>query len=135
MAHRSLPGWPLRPLLLALFVLLATAPLAPAQARRAEENVTWAWAQVLRASPVYRMVQVPTTEQRCTAAPPAANGSAGRETCRTVPVVYQERRLVGYDVEYAWKGEKYMSRLAADPGARLRIRIAVVPDDPAMEQH
>jgi uncharacterized protein YcfJ len=48
--------------------------------------------------------------------------------------VYQERRLVGYDVEYTYKGEKYMSRLAADPGARLRIRIAVVPDDPAMEQ-
>ena len=117
MAHRSLPGWPLRPLLLVLLVLLATAPLAPAQARRAEENVTWAWAQVLRASPVYRMVQVPTSEERCTAATPTANGA--RETCRTVPVLYQERRLVGYDVEYAYKGEKYMSRLAA-PGAISR---------------
>ena len=124
----------LRHLLLVLLLLLSTVPLAPAWALGAEENVTWAWAQVLRASPVYRMVQVPTTEQRCTAAPPAANGSAGRETCRTVPIVYQERRLVGYDVEYAYKGEKYMSRLAADPGARLRIRIAVVPDDPAMEK-
>jgi hypothetical protein len=51
------------------------------------------------------------------AAPPAAGGGA-RENCRTVPVVYQERRLVGYDVEYVYKGEKYMSRLAADPGAR-----------------
>jgi hypothetical protein len=124
----------LRHLLLVLLLLLSTAPLAPAWALRAEENVTWAWAQVLRASPVYRMVQVPTSEERCTAATPTANGSSGRETCRTVPVVYQERRLVGYDVEYAYKGEKYMSRLAADPGARLRIRIAVVPDDPAMEQ-
>jgi hypothetical protein len=123
----------LRPFLLAPLMLFALAP--PVQAWRAEENVTWAWAQVLRSSPVYRMVQVPTSEQRCS--PPAAataNGQPARENCRTVPVVYQERRLVGYDVEYAWKGEKYMSRLAADPGARLRIRISVVPDDPAMER-
>jgi uncharacterized protein YcfJ len=122
----------LRPLFIALLLVLATAP--PALALRAEENVTWAWAQVLRASPVYRMVQVPTTEQRCEASTPAASGHGAHENCRTVPVVYQERRLVGYDVEYLYKGEKYMSRLAADPGARLRIRIAVVPDDPAMEQ-
>ena len=124
----------LRPLLLALLIVLATAPLAPAQAMLAEENVTWAWAQVLRASPVYRMVQVPTSEQRCTPADPTASGHGAQENCRTVPVLYQERRLVGYDVEYLYKGEKYMSRLAADPGARLRIRIAVVPDDPAMER-
>ena len=122
----------LRPLFLALLVLIAAAP--PALAQRAEENVTWAWATVLRASPVYRMVQVPTTEERCTAAAPTASDRGARENCRTVPIVYQERRLVGYDVEYVYKGEKYMSRLAADPGSRLRIRIAVVPDDPAMEQ-
>jgi hypothetical protein len=120
------------PLHLVLLSLIAAAPPAPAQ--RAEQNVTWAWAQVLRASPVYRMVQVPTSEQRCTPAAPAVNGEGANENCHTVPVVYKERRLVGYDVEYAYKGEKYMSRLAADPGARLRIRIAVVPDDPAMEQ-
>jgi hypothetical protein len=119
----------LRPYLLAPLLLFAIAPSA--KAWLAEENVTWAWAQVLRSSPVYRMVQVPTTEERC-AAPPAA-GQAARK-CRTVEVVYTERRLVGYDVEYAWKGEKYMSRLAADPGTRLRIRISVVPDDPAMER-
>ena len=118
----------LRPFLLAPLLLLALA--STAQAWRSGENTIWAWAQVLRASPVYRMVQVPTSEQRCSA--PAQAG--GREDCRTVPVVYQERRLVGYDVEYLYKGEKYMSRLAADPGARLRIRVTVVPDDPAMEQ-
>jgi uncharacterized protein YcfJ len=123
----------LRRLLLAPLLMLAFAP--PALARLAEENVTWAWAQVLRASPVYRLVQVPTSEQRCD--PPVAGAAAvppSHEHCRTVPTVYSERRLVGYDVEYVYKGEKYMSRLAADPGARLRIRIAVVPDDPAMEQ-
>jgi uncharacterized protein YcfJ len=121
----------LRPLLPVLLLACALAP--DAQARLAEENVTWAWAQVLRASPVYRVVQVPTTEQRCDAPAATAGAPTAREHCRTVPVVYSERRLVGYDVEYAYKGEKYMSRLAVDPGARLRIRIAVVPDDPAME--
>ena len=131
MAHRSPPGWPLRPLLLVLLLLLATAP--PALALRAEENVTWAWAQVLRASPVYRMVQVPTTEQRCSQPTAAANGHPAHGNCRTVPVMYEERRLVGYDVEYTWKGEKYMSRLATDPGSRLRIRIGVAPDDPAVD--
>ena len=120
------------PIVLAL--LLAAAPLA-AQERRVDENVTWAYARVLRASPVYRMVQVPTTEQRCNSATPpsSARGSRNAGGCRTVPVVYQERRLVGYDVEYLYKGETYMSRLAADPGARLRIRVSVLPDDPAVD--
>lgn len=122
----------LRPFFLAL--VLVSAAMTPAQPQAAEENVTWAWAQVLRSSPVYRMVQVPTTEQRCTQPTSGAGSSPARENCRTVPVVYQERRLVGYDVEYLYKGEKYMSRLAADPGARVRIRISVVPDDPAMER-
>ena len=111
--------------LLALAVFLSSIVPLPAQDPRVDENVTWAYAQVLRASPVYRMVQVPTTEQRCN----SAGGS-----CRTVPVVYQERRLVGYDVEYIYQGAKYMSRLAADPGSRLRIRVSVMPDDPAVDR-
>jgi uncharacterized protein YcfJ len=123
-------------LALAMFLLLVSP--SSAQDQRAGDNVTWAYAQVLRASPVYRMVQVPTSEQRCNSArmgpPPAIRGGA-RESggCRTVQVVYQERRLVGYDVEYSYKGETYMSRLAADPGSRLRIRVAVTPDDPAVD--
>jgi uncharacterized protein YcfJ len=123
---------PTRSLVFAL--LLALAPLAVAQDGDAE-NVTWAYAQVLRASPVYRMVRVPTTEQRCDSATPPANARAKKNGsgCRTVPVVYEERRLVGYDVEYIYKGQTYMSRLAADPGARLRIRVSVMPDDPAVD--
>ena len=122
--------------MLAMLLLLAAAPLV-AQDRRAGENVTWAYAQVLRASPVYRMVQVPTTEQRCNSAAPSAGARNARNggNCRTVPVVYQERRLVGYDVEYSYNGQTYMSRLAADPGARLRIKITVSPDDPAVDHH
>ena len=122
----------MRPIPVALLPILAA--MLSTSAWAAEENVTWAWAQVLRSSPVYRMVQVPTSEQRCDRPAPAASGKPAGENCRTVQVTYQERRLVGYDVEYTWKGEKYMSRLAADPGSRLRIRIAVIPDDPAVEQ-
>lgn len=63
----------------------------------APENVTFAYAQVLRATPVYRVE--PTG-----------------------------RRLLGYDVEYQYKGDTYMSRLDRDPGSRLRIRVAITPE-------
>lgn len=57
------------------------------------------------------------------------NGSATGQRCRTVEVEREERQVAGYDVEYMFKGEKYMSRLAYDPGNRLRVRVAVTPDD------
>jgi uncharacterized protein YcfJ len=38
-----------------------------------------------------------------------------------------ERRIVGYDVEYRYKGEIYMARLPFDPGDRMRVQITVVP--------
>src|SRR5690349_1739344 len=43
--------------------------------------------------------------------------------------VQEERRIVGYDVEYTYKGENYMSRLPYDPGNSLRVRVSVTPDD------
>lgn len=43
--------------------------------------------------------------------------------------VQEERRVVGYDVEYTYKGENYMSRLPYDPGDRLRVRVSVTPDE------
>jgi uncharacterized protein YcfJ len=52
--------------------------------------------------------------------------------CRPADAERVERRLVGYDVEYQYKGETYMSRLPSDPGNRLRVRVTVVPDDPAV---
>jgi uncharacterized protein YcfJ len=54
---------------------------------------------------------------------------AEAQGCRIVEVEREEQRVVGYDVEYMYKGEKYMSRLPYDPGNRLRIRVSVVPDD------
>jgi uncharacterized protein YcfJ len=43
--------------------------------------------------------------------------------------VQEERRIAGYDVEYTYKGESYRSRLAYDPGNRLRVRVSVTPDE------
>jgi uncharacterized protein YcfJ len=55
-----------------------------------------------------------------------APASAGRN-CRMVQVDREFRRPIAYDVDYVWKGTKYRSRLAEDPGNRLRIRVAVTP--------
>ena len=165
-------------------ITLVLASLAPgvalAQSRSADENVTYGYAQVLHATPVYTNVRVRVPEQRCegsssrdggdgvggtvagaviggalgnqvgkgdgrkvsTLAGAVIGGAIGRRVdrnqgvtgpgrCRMVDVEREERRITAYDVEYQYKGEKYMSRLAADPGNRLRIRVAITPDEPA----
>ena len=43
--------------------------------------------------------------------------------------VYEHRRIEGYNVEYRYHGDVYVSRLNYDPGDRLRIRIAISPAD------
>jgi uncharacterized protein YcfJ len=50
-------------------------------------------------------------------------------TCRDVSTVSEQRRVVGYDVEYRYRGEVYVSRLNYDPGERLRVRVNVAPAD------
>lgn len=52
---------------------------------------------------------------------------AVKVNCRVVPVEREFQRPIAYDVDYIYKGVKYRSRLAEDPGNRLRIRISVVP--------
>lgn len=47
--------------------------------------------------------------------------------CHTVDSYVIEQQVVGYDVEYRYRGEVFMSRLDHDPGDRLRIRVAVSP--------
>jgi uncharacterized protein YcfJ len=47
--------------------------------------------------------------------------------CRQVDAVSEQRRIIGYDVEYRYRGEVYISRLSYDPGERLRVRIRVEP--------
>ena len=50
-----------------------------------------------------------------------------RQECRIVDVEREQREIAGYDVEYRYRGEMFMSRLSYDPGQRLRIRVAVTP--------
>ncbi|HET8899856.1 MAG TPA: glycine zipper 2TM domain-containing protein [Rhodanobacteraceae bacterium] len=50
-----------------------------------------------------------------------------RTRCRQVSELHQERRVDGYDVEYRYHGDVYVSRLSYDPGERLRVRVSVTP--------
>lgn len=61
------------------------------------------------------------------AAQAEASSEPARISCRAVPVEREFRRPIAYDVDYVYKGTKYRSRLAEDPGNRLRIRISVMP--------
>ena len=38
-----------------------------------------------------------------------------------------QRRLVGYDVEYRYRGEVYNARMNTDPGDRMRVKVTVTP--------
>jgi uncharacterized protein YcfJ len=53
-----------------------------------------------------------TIQRRCR---PAAGGASA------------SRHVVGYDVEYRYRGEVFTSRLAYDPGDRVRVKISVTP--------
>ena len=62
----------------------------------------------------------------------ANNGGQTAQTvtqCRTVESVSEQRQIMGYDVEYRYRGEVYESRLNYDPGERLRVRVSVTPAD------
>jgi len=47
--------------------------------------------------------------------------------CRVVQDAAEERRIIGYDVQYRYRGDVYMSRLDYDPGERMRVRVSVEP--------
>lgn len=49
--------------------------------------------------------------------------------CEPVRNVGTERRIVGYNVEYRYRGQAYMARMDYDPGERLRVRVSVTPAD------
>ena len=128
----------------------------------AVENVRFDHAQVLRVEPVYQTLRATRSEQRCepVVAEPvrvraddddpglfsrmvsSVKGVFTREdpappppvkqNCRMVQVDRQFQRPIAFDVDYVYKGTKYRSRLAEDPGNRLRVRVAVTPwEDPA----
>lgn len=106
---------------LALVAWLA-APLAQAQSADEEtlipaEQVSHDYAQVLRVQPVEQVVTVSAVERMC-----SEDGK-----CRQIRMPKELRRTIGYDVDYTYRGSKYRSRLAQDPGRRLRIRIGITP--------
>lgn len=133
-------------LLSALCLALAAAPAWAQQTTVIQaENVRFAWAQVLRVTPVYQTLTATRMEQQCDQTPRPDNGDSrlsrvvgavkdalGREAreierCRAVPVEREFRRPIAYDVDYTYLGAKYRSRLPDDPGNRLRIRVSVTP--------
>jgi uncharacterized protein YcfJ len=61
-----------------------------------------------------------------------ASGGSTTVTNQTVcqqGQVVDQRQIIGYDVEYRYHGDIYMSRLSYDPGERLRVRVSVSPAD------
>lgn len=153
--------------------------------RGAEENVAYAYADVLRADPVYGRTHASAPREECydervmrreprggdptggtiigaivggalgntvgkgdgrraaTVAGAVVGGAVGRNVdrnngsgraysdvqtrCRIVEDGYDQREIVGYDVEYRYRGDVYMSRLDYNPGDRLRVRVSVTP--------
>ena len=113
-----------------------------------QENVRFDYAQVLEVSPVYQVLRTTRMDRVCDVKP--ADGSsklarvvsavksrfsgttreereAGYSNCRMEPVTRDFRRPIAYDVDYVYKGSKFRTRLAQDPGNRLRVRVSITP--------
>jgi uncharacterized protein YcfJ len=132
-----------------LFMTLAGGAHAQETTVIQAENVRFAYAQVLRVTPVYQTLTATRMEQQCDQSPRPEDGDSklsrvvgavkdawrrnqtttaeGEPNCRSVPVEREFRRPIAYDVDYTYRGAKYRSRLPEDPGNRLRIRVSVVP--------
>ena len=136
---------------------LAVGALLPVQAALAQEvapevvipqeNVRYDYAQVLAVDPVYQVLRTSRQERVCdpaessgwrglakvvgtvkgTFAPAAETDSKSESNCRMVPVTRDFRRPIAYDVDYAYKGSKFRTRMARDPGNRLRLRVSITP--------
>jgi len=136
---------------LGIACLLAAAPVAAQQVRVLPvENVRVGYAQVLHVEPVYQTLRATAVEQDCTPsdttrAKPggtlsrmaqAMKGAITRDSrratdkqqdCRPTSVQRTYRTPIAYDVDYIYKGLKFRSRLASDPGNLLRVRVSITP--------
>ncbi|WP_234446481.1 hypothetical protein [Luteimonas sp. MC1750] len=158
--HSFLPAKRWLPLLMA--PLLAAAPAWAQHTVIQAENVRYEYAQVLRAEPVYQTLRATGMVERCEQSSMVSPDEgeerrglsrvvgAGRDVltpsrrepgtdegdadCRMVPVEREFRRPIAYDVDYVVRGVKYRSRLPADPGNRLRVKVAVTPVVPSGAQ-
>ena len=126
--------------------LLAVAPASAQQVRVLPvENVRVGYAQVLRVEPVYQTLRATAVEQNCDKPKPegtlsrmaqAVKGAITRDghkpadaspNCQPTTVQRTFRTPIAYDVDYIYKGLKFRSRLASDPGNMLRVRVAITP--------
>lgn len=128
---------------LAIACLLAATPVVAQQVRVLPvENVRVGYAQVLHVEPVYQTLRATTVEQDCkppgtlsriTQAVKGVISHSGRkdadpqQDCEPKTVQKTYRTPIAYDVDYIYKGMKYRSRLASDPGNMLRVRVSVTP--------
>ena len=112
-----------------------------------QENVRFDYAQVLEVSPVFQTLRATRMERVCDAKQASGGLSkvvsavkdriggvttkeereAGLSNCRVAPVVREYRRPIAYDVDYVYKGSKFRTRMAQDPGNRLRVRVSITP--------
>ena len=113
-----------------------------------QEMVRFDYAQVLEVQPVSQTLRHTLNGRVCDVEQPGhgharvvgavrerlGNGgttseekAAGLTNCRMAPVVREFRRPIAYDVDYVYKGSKYRTRMAQDPGNRLRLRVAITP--------
>ncbi|MEF2147043.1 hypothetical protein [Aquilutibacter rugosus] len=117
-----------------------------------KEHVSTEWADVLRVTPIYQKVTGSRWEQVCEDDKQQAETTSLRERwldrlrslgkedhdtrtrdrltgkgCRLVRVEREFRRPIAYDVDYAFRGMKFRTRMPEDPGSRLRIRVGVKP--------
>lgn len=132
--------------ILLICLALSAGPVAAQHTVIQQENVRFDYAQVLRVTPVYQTLTATRSEQRCDPTAPdksrlsravgaikdalRRDDGKGSANCQSVPVEREFRRPIAYDVDYVYKGAKFRSRLAEDPGNRLRIRISITPAVP-----
>lgn len=134
---------------LAIACLMVAAPVVAQQVRVLPvENVRVGYAQVLHVEPVYQTLRANAVEQDCTPATAkakptgtlsriteAVKGAITRDShkaaatpdCQTTTVQRTFRTPIAYDVDYIYKGMKFRSRLASDPGNMLRVRLSLTP--------
>ena len=112
------------------------------------ENVRYDYAQVLGVKPIYQVLRTSSLERVCDASQPGESKlsrvvssvkgrltgnttpeerKAGLSNCRMEPVAREFRRPIAYDVDYVYKGSKFRTRMARDPGNRLRVRVSITP--------
>lgn len=140
----------LAPVFAALFASAARAQDPPPEVVIPQENVRYDYAQVLEVNAVYQTLRATSMERVCDAKRTEGNKGAltrvvdavkgrlngnttpeerkaGLSNCRMAPVTREFRRPIAYDVDYVYKGSKFRTRMARDPGNRLRVRVSITP--------